>query len=39
MPKRLKANWCESAKKQYYESTKNEFYNVIKPVRDKTDVC
>ena len=41
MHKQLKANWCESAKKQYYESTRNEFYNVVKPVGlcDKTEVC
>ena len=39
MRKQLKANWCESAKKQYYESTRNEFYNLVKPVCDKTEVC
>ena len=39
MHKQLKANWCESAQKQYYESTRNEFYNVVKPVCDKTEMC
>ena len=41
MHKQLKANWCESAKKQYYESTRNEFYNAVKPVGlcDETELC
>ena len=37
--KQLKANWSESAKKQYYENTRNELYNVVKPVCDKTEMC
>ena len=39
MHKQLKANWWESAKKQYFESTRNEFYNVGKPACDKTEIC
>ena len=39
MHKQLKANWCERAKKLYYESTRKEFYNVVKPVCNKTEMC
>ena len=35
----MKANWCESANKQSYESTIKEFYNVVKPVCEKTKMC
>ena len=39
MHKQLKANRCENAKKQYYESTRNEFYEVVKLVCHKTEMC
>ena len=39
MHKQLKTNWCESAKKQYSDSTRTEFYKVVKPVCDKTEMC
>jgi hypothetical protein len=39
MHKRLIASWCDSAKKQYYDNTRNEFYNVVEAVCDKTIMC